>query len=74
MPMEERFMEETPTKNDLIKSYTVSIRFLDRGCIVNVGCKEIAFEDIELAMKEVNEYVLGDTSNQFNKWRKILRL
>lgn len=42
---------------DYLRDYEISIRFLSLGCIVKVGCKEIAFTSISEAMKEVNEYV-----------------
>jgi len=39
-----------------LKSQTVEIRFFDRGCVVTVGCKSFAFESIEKAMAELQEY------------------
>jgi hypothetical protein len=42
---------------DYLRDYEISIRFLSLGCIVRVGCKEIAFTSITEAMQEVNEYV-----------------
>jgi hypothetical protein len=42
---------------DYLRDYEINIRFLSVGCIVRVGCKEIAFTSIEEAIQEVNEYV-----------------
>ena len=42
---------------DYLRDYEITIRFLSLGCIVKVGCKEIAFTSIAEAMQEVNDYV-----------------
>jgi hypothetical protein len=42
---------------DYLRDYEISIKFLSLGCVVRVGCKEIAFTSIEEAMKEINAYV-----------------
>ena len=39
-----------------LKSHSVEINFFDRGCVVRVGCKSFAFESIEKAMAELQEY------------------
>ena len=44
-------------KMDYLREHEINIRFLSVGCIVRVGCKEIAFKSIQEAMQEVNEYV-----------------
>jgi hypothetical protein len=82
MPQTERVLEEPNCKMEgeyrpfnlqVLREYEISIRFLDRGCIVRVGCKEIAFDDITKAMAEINDYVLGgNTYEAQKKWRKIL--
>jgi hypothetical protein len=48
----------------------VHIKFLSRGCIVSVGCREIAFENPADAMKELNEYVTNPYE-VMQKWQKI---
>ena len=63
--------EYKPSNREALKSYEIAIRFLDRGCMVRVGCKEIAFEDVKKAMSEINEYVTGDTWEVQKKWRKL---
>ena len=55
----------------LLNDHEITIRFLNgRGCIVHVGCKQIAFEDPLEAMREINEYVL-DPIAAHKKWNKI---
>jgi len=63
--------EYRPSNSELLKEYEIRLQFLSRGCIVQVGCKNIAFETVESAMKEVNEYVNNPFECQ-QKWRKIL--
>jgi hypothetical protein len=64
--------EYKPSKTEALREYEIAIRFLSRGCIVRVGCKEIAFEDVNKAMSQINEYVTGDTYEVQKQWRKIL--
>lgn len=63
--------EYRPSNQETLREYEIRIQFLNRGCIVHVGCKSIAFETIELAMKEVNNYV-NDPWDSQQRWRKIL--
>jgi hypothetical protein len=44
-------------KLDLLKRWEIGILPLDRGCIVKVGCKSIAFTSIEAAYKEIGRYL-----------------
>jgi hypothetical protein len=62
--------EYKPSNQQALQEYEINIRFLSRGCIVQVGCKSIAFETIESAMKEVNEYVTNTYETQ-QKWKKL---
>jgi hypothetical protein len=64
--------EYRPSKQKALREYEINIRFLSRGCVVRVGCKEIAFEDVSNAMAQLNEYVTGDTYEAQKKWRKLL--
>jgi hypothetical protein len=63
--------EHRPSKQEALRDYEISIRFLSRGCIVRVGCKEIAFEDVTKAMEAINAYVANPWDEQ-QKWHKIL--
>jgi hypothetical protein len=42
-----------------------------RGCVIKVGCKEIPFESVEVAMAALNEYVKNPVESQ-GYWRKEL--
>ena len=56
---------------DALTQYPVKIEFLNRGCIVHVGCKAIAFESVGNAMDELSRYV-ANTYEVQQEWRKIL--
>lgn len=56
---------------ELLQAHTIQIEFLSRGCLISVGCKKIPFESIEIAMKELNEYV-KNPSESHEKWRGML--
>jgi hypothetical protein len=64
--------EWRPSNQESLREFEIRINFLHRGCIVHVGCKQIAFEDVNKAMAEINEYVTGDTWEVQQKWRKLL--
>ena len=64
--------EYKPNQQELLREYEIQLQFLHRGCIVRVGCKSIAFETVESAMKEVNNYV-NNTWEAQKKWREILK-
>jgi hypothetical protein len=64
--------EWKPSNQETLREFPITIKFLNRGCVVSVGCKEIAFTNINEAMAEINEYVTGDTWEVQKKWRNIL--
>lgn len=70
-PIEDVPREYRPSNQETLREYELRIQFLNRGCIVLVGCKSIAFESVESAMAEVNEYVTNPWDSQ-QKWRKLL--
>ena len=63
--------EYRPSNQEALREFEINIRFLSRGCVVRVGCKEIAFEDVASAMTAINAYVANPWEEQ-KKWRKIL--
>lgn len=63
--------EYKPSNREILKNYQINIEFLDRGCLVRIGCKSIAFESVEKAMIEINQYVANPYEMEKN-WRKIL--
>jgi hypothetical protein len=60
------------SNTELLREYEINIRFLNRGCVVSVGCKQIAFESVENAMNAINAYVSNPWEEQ-EKWREVLR-
>jgi hypothetical protein len=46
-----------PSRIEALRSYEINIRFLDRGVLVSVGCKQIAYESVETFMTAFNNYV-----------------
>lgn len=63
--------EWRPSNKEALRGFEISIKFLNRGCIVSVGCKDIAFEKIEDAMSALQTYVAWPYEQQ-KAWRKIL--
>jgi hypothetical protein len=64
--------EYRPSKSEMLTNYEIHIKFLNRGCVIQVGCKSIAFTDINEAMTEINAYVTGDTWEVQKKWHMLL--
>lgn len=60
---------QKPSKQWLLKEYEINIRFLSRGCVIKVGCKEIPFESVKIAMAALNAYVENpeDTGTEWLK-------
>ena len=42
---------------NILKNWEIKIQALDRGCVVTVGCKSIAFVSLEAAYKEIGRYI-----------------
>jgi hypothetical protein len=55
-----------------LKENEIIIRFLSRGMIIRVGCKEIPFETIDKGMAALNDYV-ANPREEADKWIKILK-
>ena len=78
-PMDERISNqpeeaEMPklrrTKQDLLREYEIKLSFLNKGCIVKIGCKSIAFETNEKAVKEITRYV-NDPIKVYDEWMRV---
>jgi hypothetical protein len=63
--------EYRPSRIEALQQHEIRIRFLSRGCIVSVGCKEIAFQDLSDAIHEINKYFTSPYETQ-QDWLKIL--
>ncbi len=57
------------TGQQVLQQHEIRIRFLDKGCIVSLGCKDVAFGDTELAIDAVSEYV-NNPKVMSKKWRE----
>ena len=68
-PLPEPAAPRPLTKQQILEQYEIRIQFLSRGCIVNVGCKSIAFDDVDKAMASIKHYV-EDPQNAGDYWRK----
>jgi hypothetical protein len=58
-----------PSRIEALRYHEVSIKFLNRGVVVTVGCKQIAYESIETFMTAFNNYVERPYDVQ-ETWRK----
>ena len=61
---------ERPRKQEMLQNHEVNIRFLSVGCVVRVGCKEIAFTTVREAMTAINDYV-KNPHGESERWWKI---
>jgi hypothetical protein len=64
--------EYRPSNSEVLREYEIGIKFISKGCVVRVGCKEIPFETIENAMKAINDYVTNPYEERI-KWQRILK-
>lgn len=62
---------QRPSNTYFLQEYEIHIKFMARGCVIKVGCKEIPFESVEVAMAALNEYVKNPAESQ-EYWRKEL--
>ena len=60
---------DSSSKQQLLSRYSIKIDFLSRGCVVNIGCKNIPFEKVEDAITEINRYVNNpeEVEKEYNK-------
>lgn len=54
-------------KSEILKRHEVRISFFHVGCIISVGCKTVAFNNVDDAMKALVEYV-ADPETSEKKW------
>jgi hypothetical protein len=54
---EQRERREQRRRMEILKHWEIGIQVLDRGCVVKVGCKSIAFTSIEAGYKEIGRYL-----------------
>lgn len=49
--------EYRPSRTECLRDYSINIRFLSIGCVIEVGCKSVPFSTIDEGMKALNDYV-----------------
>ena len=49
--------EYRPSRAECLRDYSINIRFLSIGCVIEVGCKSVPFSTIDEGMKALNDYV-----------------
>ncbi len=57
------------TDEQALRRYEITLRFLDRGMIVRVGCKEIAFSNSQEGIDALNKYI-SDPYNEQVRWEQ----
>jgi len=58
---------EKRSRIEYLSQYEIRITFLSIGCLVNIGCKNIAFSTIKEAMEAINAYVINP-EEEVEKW------
>jgi len=58
-----------PTDEQALRRYEINLRFLDRGMLIRVGCKEIAFSSNQEGIDALNKYIANPWDEQ-NKWEQ----
>ena len=58
-----------PSRMECLRDYEIGIRFLSCGCIINVGCKQVAFSTTTEAMKAFTDYI-NDPYTTRQIWEK----
>ena len=56
-PCESKEQREQRRRLEILKRWEIGIHALDRGCVVKIGCKSIAFTSIEAGYKEIGRYL-----------------
>jgi hypothetical protein len=62
--------EYRPKRQELLREYELRVKFLSVGCIVSVGCKDIAFTTVDEAAAEIHDY-LKDPYGSHKRWNDI---
>jgi hypothetical protein len=67
--MEQLHVKEgyVPNAAEILKDFPVSIKVLDCGAIINVGCKSIAFSTLQEALEQFNLHFIDPVAS-YKKW------
>ena len=52
---------------NVLKSYDITMKFMDQGMLISVGCKSFAFSTREEGLTKLNEY-LNDPEKVREQW------
>ena len=63
--------ERKPSPQRALREYEVNLRFLSKGMIIRVGCKEIAFSDNKEGIEALTKYLESPQEEQ-DRWYKLL--
>lgn len=55
---------------ECLRDYSINLRFLSVGCIIEVGCKQIPFTTVKEGMKALNDYVANPWESR-QVWEKV---
>tara|TARA_R110000868_G_scaffold391646_1_gene661894 strand:- start:241 stop:498 length:258 start_codon:yes stop_codon:yes gene_type:complete len=59
-----------PSRLECLRDYSINLRFLSVGCIIEVGCKQIPFTTVREGMKALNEYIANPWESR-QVWEKV---
>jgi len=59
------------SNQDYLRQYNIQIKFLSRGCVVTIGCKEIPFSDVTEAMTCLSRYV-SNPKEEAERWKATI--
>jgi hypothetical protein len=57
--------------NELLRQYELTVRFLNLGCVVSVGCNQIAFSNKDEALKAITDY-FNDPEGTREKFQALM--
>lgn len=61
--------EAKRSKSEVLREYEVRIKVLNVGCVISVGCKDIAFSSLDEGIIALNKY-FSDPMEEVKKWNK----
>ena len=59
-----------PSRLECLRDYSINLRFLSVGCIIEVGCKQIPFTTVKEGMQALNDYVANPWESR-QVWEKV---
>jgi hypothetical protein len=75
LPINENSMllskEYRPSDNDILRQYEITLKYLSKGMIITIGCKQIAFSDNKEGLDALNAYI-NNPNEESDRWHKIL--